>query len=596
MLPQARPEATPADLGRGPHRAGAPPRRPPLGDAWHPIGLRGPAGLAPDELAEKMARHPDARHARPDAILRRSEWPSGARSTSGRPRSKTPGGGAASPERAHPTRWSRTSAPTSRLASTRSSSTSRSPIRRAMVTLMRRVAREAAAAPRPSRRHRAPDDRRPTRSPRRAGWRAWRRSTRRDTRTWCRSCYATDGHAYYSPLDAKPKKNPFDRLKRVRNIRANPRVALLIDHYEEDWAPAPLRHGAGPGRAPRRRDGVARRPGSCSRRSIRSTARLPAPARGTGHQDRPRPRGRLEPRLVSASRRSAGASRPLSSGSGAGRPLGRADGVALIDAGARRAAGRPRGGRRPPRSRQGPDGHLLAEGVPAADEPLPGRLRLLHLQARSGPAGRPHDGAGRGARRLRGRGAARLQGGAPLARRQARGALPRAPRVAPPPRLPDDHGLRRGGVSRHRDGDRTPAPRESRAHERARSPGAPRLERQRGAHARDLVRPAGRPRRPPRAGAGQAAGAPAPDDRGGRPGRHRVHDRHPLRDRRDAGRARRHAPGDPGAPRALRARPGGDRPELPGEAPHPDGAARPSRRWTTCAGRWRSPASCSGRT
>jgi probable F420-dependent oxidoreductase len=27
-----------------------------LGDAWHPIGLRGPAGLAPDELREKVAR------------------------------------------------------------------------------------------------------------------------------------------------------------------------------------------------------------------------------------------------------------------------------------------------------------------------------------------------------------------------------------------------------------------------------------------------------------------------------------------------------------------------------------------------------------
>jgi probable F420-dependent oxidoreductase len=27
-----------------------------LGDVWHPIGLRGPAGLAPDELAEKAAR------------------------------------------------------------------------------------------------------------------------------------------------------------------------------------------------------------------------------------------------------------------------------------------------------------------------------------------------------------------------------------------------------------------------------------------------------------------------------------------------------------------------------------------------------------
>ncbi len=80
-------------------------------------------------------------------------------------------------------------------------------------------------------------------------------------------------------------------------------------------------------------------------------------------------------------------------------------------------------------------------------------------------------------------------------------------------------------------------------------------------------------RRAPRAGAGQAPGAPASDDRGGRPSRHRVHDRHPLRDRRDAGRARRHASGDPGAPRAPRARPGGNRPELPGQAQHPDGAA-----------------------
>jgi PPOX class probable F420-dependent enzyme len=49
-------------------------------------------------------------------------------------------------------------------------------------------------------------------------------------------CYATDGRAYYSPIDAKPKRTPAAGLKRVRNIRANPRVALLIDHYEEDWA------------------------------------------------------------------------------------------------------------------------------------------------------------------------------------------------------------------------------------------------------------------------------------------------------------------------------------------------------------------------
>jgi PPOX class probable F420-dependent enzyme len=48
-------------------------------------------------------------------------------------------------------------------------------------------------------------------------------------------CYATDGHAYYSALDAKPKRVPPERLRRVQNIRANPRVALLFDHYEEDW-------------------------------------------------------------------------------------------------------------------------------------------------------------------------------------------------------------------------------------------------------------------------------------------------------------------------------------------------------------------------
>jgi PPOX class probable F420-dependent enzyme len=48
-------------------------------------------------------------------------------------------------------------------------------------------------------------------------------------------CYATDGRAYYSALDAKPKRVAPARLRRVRNIRANPRVALLFDHYEEDW-------------------------------------------------------------------------------------------------------------------------------------------------------------------------------------------------------------------------------------------------------------------------------------------------------------------------------------------------------------------------
>jgi PPOX class probable F420-dependent enzyme len=48
-------------------------------------------------------------------------------------------------------------------------------------------------------------------------------------------CYAFDGHFVYSALDEKPKTVEPTRLKRVRNIQANPRVALVIDDYAEDW-------------------------------------------------------------------------------------------------------------------------------------------------------------------------------------------------------------------------------------------------------------------------------------------------------------------------------------------------------------------------
>jgi len=45
--------------------------------------------------------------------------------------------------------------------------------------------------------------------------------------------FAVDGEAILSIVDPKPKRGP--RLKRLRNIAANPRVSLLVDHYEEDW-------------------------------------------------------------------------------------------------------------------------------------------------------------------------------------------------------------------------------------------------------------------------------------------------------------------------------------------------------------------------
>ena len=37
----------------------------------------------------------------------------------------------------------------------------------------------------------------------------------------------------YSAVDAKPKRTT--RLRRLANVAANPHVALLADHYAEDW-------------------------------------------------------------------------------------------------------------------------------------------------------------------------------------------------------------------------------------------------------------------------------------------------------------------------------------------------------------------------
>ena len=48
-------------------------------------------------------------------------------------------------------------------------------------------------------------------------------------------CYVFDGKCFYSPIDEKPKRNTGRELKRIRNIRENPNVALDIDRYDEDW-------------------------------------------------------------------------------------------------------------------------------------------------------------------------------------------------------------------------------------------------------------------------------------------------------------------------------------------------------------------------
>ena len=49
-------------------------------------------------------------------------------------------------------------------------------------------------------------------------------------------CYVFDGEHLYSSIDEKPKSVAASSLKRVRNIEANPQVALVIDDYFEDWS------------------------------------------------------------------------------------------------------------------------------------------------------------------------------------------------------------------------------------------------------------------------------------------------------------------------------------------------------------------------
>ena len=48
-------------------------------------------------------------------------------------------------------------------------------------------------------------------------------------------CYAVDGMSAYITVDEKPKRTDIP-LKRLRNIRENPAVALTVDRWDEDWS------------------------------------------------------------------------------------------------------------------------------------------------------------------------------------------------------------------------------------------------------------------------------------------------------------------------------------------------------------------------
>jgi PPOX class probable F420-dependent enzyme len=49
-------------------------------------------------------------------------------------------------------------------------------------------------------------------------------------------CFVVHGRTLYFVLDRKPKRVAPHRLRRVRNLVANPRVAVVVDRYREDWS------------------------------------------------------------------------------------------------------------------------------------------------------------------------------------------------------------------------------------------------------------------------------------------------------------------------------------------------------------------------
>jgi PPOX class probable F420-dependent enzyme len=47
-------------------------------------------------------------------------------------------------------------------------------------------------------------------------------------------CFAVEAASLYITVDEKPKRRDIP-LKRLRNIQANPQVAVTVDRWDEDW-------------------------------------------------------------------------------------------------------------------------------------------------------------------------------------------------------------------------------------------------------------------------------------------------------------------------------------------------------------------------
>lgn len=49
-------------------------------------------------------------------------------------------------------------------------------------------------------------------------------------------CFAMTDERIVTPIDEKPQGASPEELRRSRDVRENPRVAVLVDHYTEEWS------------------------------------------------------------------------------------------------------------------------------------------------------------------------------------------------------------------------------------------------------------------------------------------------------------------------------------------------------------------------
>jgi PPOX class probable F420-dependent enzyme len=88
------------------------------------------------------------------------------------------------------------------------------------------------------------------------------------------------GETIVTPIDHKPKRTM--ALQRLKNIDANPQVAVLVDHYDDDWTKLWWV----------RADGVARSVAAGEEAELRRTAAIALASKYTEYAARP-PSGAL---------------------------------------------------------------------------------------------------------------------------------------------------------------------------------------------------------------------------------------------------------------------------------------------------------------